>query len=958
MNRNSKTEGHLNHRSRGFTLIAALLIMVLLSGLAVGLMYMASNEVSMGGNDQEQNLANYAAESGMEELTANLYTLYQSGTNPSGAQVQGLATQTPSSMLIPNITYTQVINYNRDANGNPTASGYNPVSSGPNQGLIAQIIPMTLQVTATRNAVALGSTDEAGGASVNITRRIEVSLIPVFQFGVFCNGDCDWFAGPNFAFGGRVHANGNLFLASGATLEFNDKIQAAGEIILDQLENNWPTNNGYQGTILVPIAAGGCPIPATFVAGGNCKAINEGYNTLGDASWNGGFAPKFGTANWPGFKAIAANYNGFYLNGKTGANALTLPFVQSNNPNVQVDQAQIVRKPLAGEVAGTNLSNSRLYNKAAIRILIADNIADLHPERSLGPLPDGQDIQLNLNGGSLLSTGPYAGKYMWGAMGKTGGGPGGAWILPTGYAPAAVSPWSLLGQATTSNINGGPWLRVEYLNTANPPVYVGVTQEWLNYGFGRMYNTPPTVPTSTNPPPATANPISPAILILQELQNGKLAGSAVTTTAPNAGGDPSLTNYNWQPINFYDAREGEPRDYTGYVRAGAAGSCNPIGVMNAVELDVGNLGLWLRGAGLYGAGSGKNVNSQTQNGYVLYFSDHRGMRVDPNPTGGNPPIVPANTISGVSGLEDTINTVNANGTADGKPEPAVFYTFSPEDLDGNNKLDAWGEVNLGNGFGINTVTANVYSDTIGNCATTGAVNIVTGARHVLRLVDGGMGPGNISYLPDSVVPPNGGGFTVASEEPVYVYGNYNTWANDPLWANPPNPNAQHAAAAIIADSVTLLTNNWLDSDSLLFPATMNCNAGAAERCGGSNNGVAFTPAYYRMAVASGKTIPFPNPAFAGANAQDFGTDGGMHNFLRYLEDMGNISINYYGSMVSLYYSQYATGVFKCCNVVYKPPSPRNYNFDTLFLNPATLPPGTPQFQDIVNLSYHQNFTPQ
>ena len=953
MNGYRKTKGHRNDRSRGFTLIAALLIMVLLSGMAVGLMYLASNEVSMGGNDQEQNLAEYGAEAGMEELTANLYTLYQAGTNPSGAQVQALTSQFPSSNLIPNMTYTQVINYNTDANGNPKASGYNPVSSGPNQGLIAQIIPMTLQVTATRNAVALGSSNQAGGASVNITRRIEVSLIPVFQFGVFCNGDCDWFAGPNFAFGGRVHANGNLFLASGATLEFNDKIQAAGEIILDQLENNWPTSNGYTGNILVPIAAGGCPIPATFVAGGNCKAINEGYNTLGDASWSGGFAPNFGAANWPGFKAIAANYYGFYLNGKTGANVLTLPFVQSNNGN-PVDQEQIVRKPLAGEVAGTNLSNSRLYNKAAIRILLADTVADLHPERGAGALPDGQDIQLNLWGGPQLSAGPYAGKYMYGAMAQTGG----SWNPPIGYVPAATSPWSLLGQANTNNLNGGPWLRVEYLNNANPPVYVGVTQEWLNYGFGRMYNTPPTIPTVAPWGAAGANPISPAILILQQLQNGKAPASAVSTTVPPAH-DP-VTPFNWQPINFYDAREGEPRDYAGFARAGVAGACNPIGVMNAVELDVGNLANWLNGTGPYTAGSGKNVNSQAQNGYVLYFSDHRGMRVDPNPTGGGGGVVPANKISGVSGLEDTINTVNANGTADGQLEGAVFYGFSPEDVDNNGKLDDWGEVNLGYGFGVNIVTGNVYSDTI-TCATTGAMNLVTGARHVLRLVDGGMGAGNVSYVPGSVpIPPSTTttGFTVASEEPVYVYGNYNTWANDPLWANPPNPNAQHTAAAIIADSVTLLTNNWLDSDSLSFPATMNCNAGAAERCGGTNNGINFIPAYYRMAVASGKSIPFPNPAWAGANARDFGTDGGMHNFLRYLEDMGKISINYYGSMVSLYYSQYATGNFKCCGVVYSPPNPRNYNFDTLFLNPATLPPGTPEFQDIVNLSYHQNFSPQ
>ena len=523
-------------------------------------------------------------------------------------------------------------------------------------------------------------------------------------------------------------------------------------------------------------------------------------------------------------------------------------------------------------------------------------------------------------------------------------------LYPGEGAPAY---WSLLGQSSALNPNVGPWLRVEYLNTANPPVYVGVTQEWLNYGFGRIYNTPPTAPAGN----AGANALSPAILILQQLQQTVIQGpgSAISAAPPPAN---DATAYNWTPINFYDAREGEPRDYAGMVKsAGPVFPCNPIGVMNAVELDVGNLWLWLQGAAPYAAGSGKNVNAQAQNGYVLYFSDHRGMRLDPNATGGGaPPATPAGRYSGVSGLEDTINAANVAGTPDGALEPIVYYPtppnrFSPEDVDRNGVLDAWGEVNLGWGFGVNTLPANVYTQTIANCSTTGLVNIVTGARHVLRLVDGGMSAANVSYLPGSVAAPATSGFTVASEEPVYVYGDYNTGPNDPLWANPSNPNAQHAAAAIIADAVTLLTNQWQDSQSLSSPQSMNC--GGLVRCGG--NGV--TPAYYRMAIAAGKSIPFPNPGWAGANAKDFGTDGGMHNFLRYLENMTPIQINYSGSMVSLYYSQYATGTFKCCSVVYNPPK-RNYNFDTLFLNPANLPPGTPAFQDIVNLSYHQNFAPQ
>src|SRR5208282_1329343 len=161
--------------SQGFTLIAALLILVLLSGVAVGLLFLVSNESHMGGNGLESNLAYYGAESGMEKLTADLSSLYTLSMNPSGNQIQNLTSFPPTPAMVSGMNYSEIISYPVDANGNPTSS-WNTVSSGANQGLVAEIIPMNLQVIASRPS----------GASVNMTRKVEVALIPVFQFGVFC----------------------------------------------------------------------------------------------------------------------------------------------------------------------------------------------------------------------------------------------------------------------------------------------------------------------------------------------------------------------------------------------------------------------------------------------------------------------------------------------------------------------------------------------------------------------------------------------------------------------------------------------------------------------------------------------------------------------------------------------------------------------------------------------------
>ena len=103
--------GQGKNNSRGFTLIAALLILVLLSGVAAGLMYLVSNEARMGGNDLEANLAFYGAESGMEKLTSDLSALYTQYQAPSNTQIQNVVNFPPTSAMVGGMTYSETITY-------------------------------------------------------------------------------------------------------------------------------------------------------------------------------------------------------------------------------------------------------------------------------------------------------------------------------------------------------------------------------------------------------------------------------------------------------------------------------------------------------------------------------------------------------------------------------------------------------------------------------------------------------------------------------------------------------------------------------------------------------------------------------------------------------------------------------------------------------------------------------
>jgi hypothetical protein len=991
--------------SRGFTLIASLLLLCLISGICIGLLMMVNTEGRAGGDDLQNTMAYRSAEGAIEKMTSDLANSFQTST-PTPATITGLSALMPSGD--PTVTYPDYSFTPATTSGGALNANYAEIQTGPYQGLYAQTVPITLKATALRSL----------GQEVTMVRTVEMALVPVFQFGVFSDSDLSFFAGVNLDFQGRVHTNGDLFLSAGTgdTATFHDKITVYGNVIRT-LQPNGLTNaaTSHLGTINILTTAQGCD--------GAQPACRSMLATEGSVIGAGGdpaqSAYNAGPPSWQ--TTSQSSYNGWIINGNygqpvnTGAKQLTLPFFTASGAtsSSQPQQYEIVRRPPAGELATGSLGAARLYNQAQIRVLLSDDPAELP-----GGAGDGNNIRLangQFNAGPNYSRGVPASTPVLGALASNQprttyfaeastaipdpnttapfpatlppdwlaapltvnldlvpAAPLQAPLLSTGATvPTAANIGMLCGAlntttnpacpypyyAPTAAANTSTWnlmdgyLRVEAFEGG---AWVGVTQEWLQLGFARGM-TPPTAPDT--------NPINPdAILIMQEPADRNGNGGAPDSTgvatvcakSPVSGkytsctyGRPpevqndantnspyygdfaqatSVSRNNWYPINFYDAREGEVRD-----NKTGDNSCTPNGVMNAIEIDVGNLKRWL--AGTIGT-TGASVNFTNQNGYILYYSDRRGMLVNPNGT-----FVTgfAAAKTGDSGLEDSINSSTAAGTPDNVLEPIpAGKNESPEDVNNNLRPDIFGEANLGNGFGINTSAGNQYTR-IASCLATGRANWVSGARHVLKLVDGSLG--NVPTQPAGT-----GGFTVASENPVYILGDYNSSAADPMWTNPSTGvEPAHAAAGIIADSVTAFSDNWTDLESMTSPSDAS--------------GRPAVTTYYRVAVAAGKNINFPVVGLAWQNG-DWGTDGGVHNFLRLLETWGGQTLNYKGSLVNLYYSTYATGTDKNAGgTVYGPPT-RNYIFDPLFSQPQNLPPGTPMFRDVDNLSYQQSFTPR
>jgi hypothetical protein len=808
-------------------------------------MYLVMSEKKISGSDVENNSAYYASEAGMEKMMADLANLYTIRQSPTVAEITNLSNFPPQ---LPGVTYPEyAYAFPLGTPGGAPSSSVRNISSGPNAGLIAQIIPLSLQVTA----------QMPGTSQVRMTRSVEVALIPVFQFGVFSDSDLSYFAGPTFDFAGRVHTNGNLFLASSSTLTFHDKVTAVGEVIRAQLANGVSTTTtGRTGPVNIPTAPLGCD--GSKPACRNLQ-VTEGSKVGGLTSAN--------NLVWPTISNTT--YNGMILNGRTGAHPLNLPFVTSG-----VGPIEIIRQPPAGEDPASAVGQSRLYNKAQIRVLLADTAAELP-----GGASDAQNIQLANTG--VYATGvPVPGAnptyFAMGLLSKDSN-----FVLPPGVTSG--SSWPL--------ING--FLRVEIRKADG--TYLPVTREWLELGFARGLLPP-------NSEVGQANTVHPNAILIFQMQADRNGNGTLTDSGESTVVTGSSAQYNWFPINMYDTREGEVRDND---LGTTSQSCAAGGVFNLVELDVNNLKRWL--AGTIGT-SGTLTEYASQNGYILYFSDRRGML--PDPTSG--------TKTGAYGWDDIVNPASSAGTPNGIADAGEL-------VNSTGGVNTYGGTNVDAAFGLSgNPTARMTT-----CTATGRKNRVTGARHALRIENGTMG--NIPTKPDGT-----GGFTVASEESVYVLGNYNANSSSgTTWTG------AHAATAVIADAVTLLSNNWNDYNSFRYPTHQ------ASRVA--------TQTWYRVAIAAGKNMTFPQPTWGAA--EDFGTDGGIHNFLRFLENWGSVNANYKGSLVSFYYSDYGNGIFKCCNTVYSAPN-RVYSFDTDFQDPSKMPPGTPRFQDVVNVGYQQDFRPQ
>ena len=917
-------------REDGSAIVIALLILTLLTAFVALAVSRTTSETVATSNDAAESRAFSAAQGSLEIMTRNFDKIFEEKLSPAPTDLLHV-----ESLLPPGFD----TNYDFQQRITQTEATKTVVLSGQLlQGLNALRDEWQVDTTAT---------DKSNGVQVALRRKFYNNRVPIFQFGIFYDDDLEFHPGPRFDFGGRVHSNGNMFLMAGTGLYFSSRVSAVGQIVTDVGRNgrDWST---WGENVFIKNGSG-TYVNLKHSMGSVQKSPVNGTPAF---STNPDMPTVYKSTSWDSNKGL---FQGNLISDQT---PLNLPLkIASTIAGQPLDYIELVKRgktvgdlyndgvgvaPVTAASADSiTTSKERYFNKKGIRISLSDSKAKL-PGCASGA------------GTGAIST----------ACGiRLDGDASGNGNDPTLGQPRGYQPLPMVGGYTSTRLNGDRfynsgrqmWIKIELVGidpatnniqtqdvtadilslgvTEAAPIITqsSVTKFSVN-GYGTkdsrsviklqrfiMPGVPVTASDTNFMTSYTWNGSPYNVVLADECTSAAYSSCAGVDngTAGSFPGDNDGNKYQATvddgtkfrrvvpfPIEMFDTREGL---YNDSINTGTVyGSNVPrAGVMSLIDVDVANLKKFLDGnfnsampiAGTpyttANAHALRNTDVPEANGWVFYLSDRRGD----------------SDFDGEYDMEDIY------GPNDGVLQPG-------EDVNSNGRLDV--------DF-LNEAVRYTGSNTADLPSQAAAIDH-SYFRRGIRLVNGAQLPGNY----DSANSLNTKGFTIASENAVYVKGNYNATGIASVGTPTPSTDyipqgtSAHIPASIVADAIVVLSNNWNDAQSFRYPFALN-QRNATE-----------TTVRFAMLAGDARSSYENNPSQGGSDPR---LTGGVHNFKRFLENWGSARLNYAGSLINLFNSHNNNGAFKCCTNVYSPPA-RNWVFDASFLDPTRLPPGTPFFQNI------------
>ncbi|HEX8246581.1 MAG TPA: hypothetical protein VF599_00225 [Pyrinomonadaceae bacterium] len=972
---------------RGVALAIAVIIVAIMAVVALTALTFSSTEIRIAGADLQRTQAFYASSSALEKMNHDFSDLFRSKMRPTDADLTLIENSPPPELVSEGYTFNQSLgeddvrlNALRTMQNLP-ATTYPRVNipEGPYAGLYASIVPYKMSSTAT---------SIHNGTQVKLEREFNNYLVPLFQFGIFSNEDVEIHPGPLMTFNGRIHSNGNVYALRNT--KFLNRVTMAGEFIRDATRGGEPNTQGGNQNVWFEVNS--INVQSTLGSGSMASGSGTvgGPNLPGSTPGTRGYFPGSpnGIAN-PSWESLSVRspvsgtpnrFGGQVLTNTTGATQLKMPLeLDGSSP------AELIKRSLPSD--SEILAASRYHSKSQVRILIDDESAGTGAANVAG-IPAGKGVLLSafspspLANGAVLKRVDDSGSYV-----STD-----RFVVQKKSGAAVETAMTVRGvKSSGENVNGnwvpgGAGIRGRILIEVTKPdgTTVDVTQTILSLGMtegepnGVVYLQRPlwaAFVQGSRDRAGNGFDLTSLTNNYQSIVDGELIAdptayfdatrgflsAAPTSVADDDAGnptrekDPNPTSLNQiVPINVYNVREGWFRsqlsEFDIYER----------GMTGVVEINMKNLARWLDGlydGNLLAGTNALSTNIQGTEGYVVYVSDRRGDRVK------------------IEYKRDGTQYNTTNGSVDN------------EDIYGpNNTLDA-GEDVIDYGWDSTRAGANkkgtLQKDTqeLPDLGTTWSAPVLPADQAARRpraeTISKWTNPNNyyrrgirlfnaekLSFTAATGKLSPTKGISVASENMVYLWGNYNATGitGIPSGGSTLNDGGFTGAqipSSIVSDSFFALSKTWFDALSGLYPegsADARNLTGEGYRMADENLPDVTQSTTVRAGIIAGTNISSLT-AQPGRDADGLRRNGGVINFPRFLETWNlngtTRTWNYAGSFIPLYRSTQALSNWENdTSVIYMPPR-RNWSFDQTFLNPNQLPPGTPFFQYVSSTGFRQ-----
>lgn len=195
---------------RGAVMIIAMLLLVGLMAVSIAVSQRTLHNTDQSRRGYHEERVFYAAEGGAEVAVAWLNDLLAVNPSPSQELLNMLAAPNIPGFQFAELSITK----------QPLITG-GQITQGPFAGLTADIQPYAIR-------------SHAANPNSSVEKIVQITInqeaIGLYQFGIYYDGDLEFFTNYPLNYSGRIHTNGNLYLGSSNVLNIDGDVTAGGNV--------------------------------------------------------------------------------------------------------------------------------------------------------------------------------------------------------------------------------------------------------------------------------------------------------------------------------------------------------------------------------------------------------------------------------------------------------------------------------------------------------------------------------------------------------------------------------------------------------------------------------------------------------------------------------------------------------------------------------------------------------